>query len=708
MKDTLLLSATGPAPSGGAGPSGGAIVYWINMTTDPPEETSSISKGDLADWLDSEYGIVEHCTSEKSADAYDPSDPDDTTETRLQDALSGDRCSDSALQIGLPTACAVGRRLGDSVTETVYVHWSNPDTIGENYTFRATSDISPSGPTRGGKTISVVIDFTDTDYTSIKRYADADDVADLWKDNPPEFLGNVLVGQAIVDRDTIGVGWSNGRITLTQPVSGRLTFLLPIQYDVWSVSIPGVIVGNKRNYTATAYAFSDFLTVPAEVELSNEIEDPAEGSDCDLCGGSTDPLGENTDGSTVVVNSSCQLRTDWEIRNKCDTSIIVDSGTTYTDTPCPSKRVRTVTYTTAGTPDSAKITEEEYTEECCTDNPEKRCIPECREITNTWAGGVPVQPSEESWRSRYPNSVVTFVRVRPPNGCGVRRDKFVAERCGCDGITKLVWAAANPTIIAPNGSVALEVTGGDPPGEPITWEITSGEEYTLTGGGQSYTGGRSVDLFAGAFPCGSAEIGVADSCSDVTGTVDHTGGLTLRTSNPTSINDDTIARFYKDNGVSPTTFTISGVSSSDVYFYNTANIQEITTTAASLLIRVRYGICSDIEFTLTVDDGCNTDSQSITAVANLPLTLRTSNPTLIKDDTVAGFYKDNGVSPTTFTISGVSSSDVYFNGTANIQEITTTVASIYIRVRPSAIGLSFDLTVNDGCNIDTQTVTTID
>lgn len=473
MRDTLLLSATGPAPSGGA------IEYWVNMTTDPPEETSSISKKDLADWLDSVYGIVEHCTGEKSADAYNPSDPDDTTETRLQGALSGENCSESALQIGLPTACAVGRRLGDKINKTVYVHWSDPDTIGENYTFKATSDISPSGPTRGYKTISVVIDFTDTDYAPIKRYADADDVADMWLDNPPEFLGNVLVGQAIVDRDTIGVGWSNGRITLTQPVSGRLTFLLPIRYDVWSVSIPGVIVGNKRNYTTTAYAFSDFLTEPAEVELSDEIEDPAEGSDCDLCGGSTDPLGKNTDGSTVVNPSTrpCQLRTDWEIRNKCDTSIIIDSGTTYTDTPCPSKRVRTVSYTSAETPESAKITAEEYTEECCVP-PTIGCVPECREITTTWAGGVPVQPSEEYYRSRYPNSVVTFVYLRPPGGCGVRRDKFSAPSGECCLFPRMVVTLVDNWLEVLEDDVVIHYSE-NVPGVPYTIFLTKGASVTV-------------------------------------------------------------------------------------------------------------------------------------------------------------------------------------------------------------------------------------
>ena len=683
MNDVLTLSATGPAPPGGT------TEYWISMTTDPPEETSSISKEDLARWLDSVYGIVEHCTGEKSADAYSPSDPEDTTETRLQGALSGEKCSESASQLGLPAACAVGRRLGDSITETVYVHWSDPDTIGESYTFKATSDISPSGPSRGRKTISVVIDFTDTDYAPIKRYADADAVADIWKDNPPEFLGNVLVGQAIVDRKTIGVGWSNGRITLTQPVSGRLTFLLPIQYDVWTVSVPGVIVGNKRNYTATAYAFSYFLTEPAEVELSDEIEDPAEGSDCDLCGGSTDPLGKNADGSTVVNSSTrpCQLRTDWEIRNKCDTSIIIDSGTTYADTPCPSKRVRTVSYSDAQTPESAKITDEKYTEDCCV-APTIGCVPECREITSTWAGGVPAQPSEEYYRSKYPNSVVTFVYVRPQGGCGERRDKFVAGNCNdCEGIIKLVWSENNPDIIAPGGSVILEVTGGDPVAKPITWTLQGGGTgYTLTGGGTSYVNGRSVEVFASVEVCGPTTVKADDGCSTASGPLKHTGGVAI---------DYTTVGELRDGRVYNNVYLVTGSGTPPYTYRSTGSwrfgdgAQVIVTT--SPVVSVYLDLASCDEGTLTVEDDCSSDFCALALPGATPVSISYTTAGCWSGKTYVNIYlvPGSGWYPFVWTCSGE------WNFGDGSQEVVAGGSVSVYSTNPSA---GFTVTVTSQCN----------
>lgn len=436
ITDTLQLSISGSDPV-----SSSASQAWIKLTLDPPERQNEITKKQLSEWLNSAYGITDPCRGIKSEDAYQPGDHTDSTQQRLQTALSGGSCYEAADYLAMRQQCNPFTRAGFSRQFNVYAHCSS-EYIRERYKFRCSSDISPSGPHPAQSVIQVIIDFDDADYVPVYRYAEADEVRELWEKEQPVWLGDVLIGKARVDSDTIGVGWSNGRIVLSEPVSGRLVVSLPIQYDVWSVSVPGTIIAGKRDYTASAFAFEVSINEPALIELTDETEDPAEGTDCQLCDGVDDPLepGDYIKGPTgelivtgTTAGQDCQLAIPWEVRNWC-TDELIDSGTRYEPTTCPDKvqPYTEITYTTASTPDSAKWSAAEYKEACCEEVNRETCLT-CKKIYRTYEGTNQVLPSREYWQDRHPNNQVIFNFVPTEDGgpCGQRVDTFDSPNTTC-------------------------------------------------------------------------------------------------------------------------------------------------------------------------------------------------------------------------------------------------------------------------------------
>lgn len=516
MRSQLKIQISGDEPTATNGDQ-----VWVKLTTDSPEYTSQITKSQLADWLDSAYGIVDHCTGEKSDNAYDRSNPDDTTESRLQSALTGGNCYDNADLLAMHEQCNPLTRSGESKKFSVYVHCSS-ELVRDSYSFRCSSDVSPSGPNKSGSTVDVVIDFTDAKEVPVYRFAEPEDVSDLWRDDPPQWLGNVLVDNKIYDSSTIGVAWRNGRIVLSKTVSGRLYFRLPIKYDVWNVSVPGTIIGDKRDYSATAYAFHDQLSDPAEIELSDEQEDPAEGSDCDLCGGTDTPTDSVTEAEGEPIGGPCQKRINWELRNSC-TNSLVDYGVRYEDSPCPNTQVTEVAYTGAETPEGARYTAEEFEDECC-DPPEgPGCLP-CKDIYSTYQGGAPVQPSEEYWRNRYAPAQVFFNRVRVEGGgpCGTRTDSFKGGQCdACDNVEAIEYLDDNPDVVAAGSSVTVSIDGGL---DEITWTLEGGSGFEFSNGNTKIVSGKAVTIYSTVLACGSVTIVANDGCSEDRGGLSSTYG----------------------------------------------------------------------------------------------------------------------------------------------------------------------------------------
>lgn len=85
----------------------------------------------------------------------------------------------------------------------------------------------------------------------------------------------------------------------------------------------------------------------------------------------------------------------------------------------------------------------------------------------------------------------------------------------CGDKLPLEWPEENPVEIDPGLSVDLEVTGGIPETMPITWEILSGQGYSLGDGDQIVTGGATMVLYASDDCCGEVTLNVYDECSNV-------------------------------------------------------------------------------------------------------------------------------------------------------------------------------------------------
>jgi hypothetical protein len=552
-----------------------------------------------------------------------------------------------------------------------------------------------------------------------------------------EWIGGNVVDQYGRAKSIADPQWDRGgRLYWAENIrSGHIFAEFDTIYDQWTCTLQGVWTTGKRDYNATVTAI--WAGNPVELPLDVPDAEAEESEPCEAFANIADPVDlsvpnneiSSVPGSVTITGTvagqddrQCYQVIITKYYHPC-TGVHVRDEETQVPAPCDGPDdldgpnpppIYLEAFIGVGDPDfesgrdcSQPCTPEGYEEICCHPPAYSWCVPTCTQWQSKNQGGLLPPGGIAALKQEYGDDV-QVVWVYPEDGdCGVHTDTLIMPTGGCkdlcDGVDSLSWDADNPVTIAPNSTVSLSVVGGNPPDLPIYWEITSGSGYTLTGGGQTYSGGRTIDLIAGGSICGPAEITAYDDCTDTAGSVINTGGITLRADNPSTIQTGSYGVFYIDGGINPKTFTISGASSSDVYFLG--GVQEVSTTAGYIYVYVRYPICGDIDFFLSVDDGCNTDSQMIIAGA-MPITLRADNPSTIQTGSYGVFYIDGGINPKTFTISGASSSDVYFLG--GVQEVSTTAGYIYVYVRYGAIGLTFDLSVDDGCNTDSQTIITVD
>lgn len=300
----LSPNITGETPPD---PVSGGAAYWIRLTKDLPPAPEKISRAQLARALDNVMGITDHCTGAKSPDAYDPSG-EQTAEQYLQDKLSGTGCQGLASSLNVSQNCALDKRLGKPLIKNVYVHCSS-DAVRDDYTLRSTgSAIILSGPSPGSRIIRAEIDFGRTSYVPVRYYAEADDVASLWRTRgyAPRWQGPVLQG---ITRITPPFPhWqTSGTITVGTEVSGKLIVYLPIQFDTWRVSIPGSIVGDKRSYTARFLAASQYLDKPSRITLEDETDADPLANDCSVCGGGFEAYPAGIDPDDILAGSGGDL-----------------------------------------------------------------------------------------------------------------------------------------------------------------------------------------------------------------------------------------------------------------------------------------------------------------------------------------------------------------------------------------------------------------
>jgi hypothetical protein len=287
-------SPSDPAPSS---------AHWIRLTEDPPPVPEFISRAKLALEIDKVMGITNHCTGEKTPEAYNPSG-EQTAEQYAQEELAGKGCQDFASSLKVSENCALDKRLGKPLIKNVYAHCSS-DTVRDDYTLRPTgSAIILSGPTRSRRTIRLEIDFGKTSYVPVRYYAEKDDVDKLWNDPKyrPTWEGPVL--QGITRIPPPKPYWKvSGTVVVGQEVSGKLIIFLPIQFDTYRVSIPGILVGDKRNYNARFIASSYYLDKPSQITLEDETEGDPQANDCSICGGDSTPFPDGFDLDDLLAGS---------------------------------------------------------------------------------------------------------------------------------------------------------------------------------------------------------------------------------------------------------------------------------------------------------------------------------------------------------------------------------------------------------------------
>jgi hypothetical protein len=436
----------------GAEPS--STERWLRLTTDPPERDEGVSKAQLAGMLDSLIGITDHCKQD--------SVPTENIDSKIKQKLSGQAsCQSSAEQLQLAEKCSPARRTGLPIKKNVYAHWSwNEDPPSELYrVVPLGSAIVLSGPVRSSKVINLVIDVTNSNSAPVRYHADEEARTALWRKQPPRWIGNVVVGKRIVAGPEIG--WSNGKVLLGATVSGRLELWLPIKFDTWELSVPGVYIGDgKRSYKAKVFGVSELLAQPAEVNLEDEKDGDPDSEDCSVCGGSADAVPDDQvpgDGSGgVVVNGNpvyCYITINWTLYKSC-TSDYVGRGVEYRGVECPAGEDITPTYNvgfnsikelpdyiyevasydverfTGGGEDV--IVAAEYKSKCCYDAVLPGCIPECMTKKSTYYGTTwPLV--EQKLKAEYPGET-KIVYVGPRSGaCGERTDEFVPPQgsCGC-------------------------------------------------------------------------------------------------------------------------------------------------------------------------------------------------------------------------------------------------------------------------------------
>lgn len=517
---------------------------WLRLTTDPPDKEEGVSKAELAAMLDNLIGITDHCSQD--------SVPAEDIDNKIKQKLGGQAsCQTAAERLKFAEKCSPARRAGLAVKKNVYVHWSWYEAPpSENYRLIPLgSAIVLSGPLRSAKTVKLVIDVTNLDSAPVRYHADEAARIALWRKQPPRWIGKVLVGKKIVAGPEIG--WSNGKVVLGATVSGRLEMWLPIIFDTWTISIPGVYLGDgKRSYTAKVLGVSELLNQPAELEIEDETEGDPDAEDCSACGGSSDAVpddqiflstGDDGDGTGtetgigLIINGNpvyCYIRIDWTLVTQC-TGKQVDSGTEYLQVECPKDENITPTYNIGfdsikelpdyiyevGSEEQERytgegetgITDAEDKNNCCCNPADPRYIAQCKTRKSTYSGTTwPLV--EKDLKDQY-DGETNIVYVGPRSGvCGTRTDEMVVpDNDCCDDVTELSPSPDNPDVISSSVPATIGIVGGK---SLYTWEISDDGFYFSASENikKIITSATKVTVYAESTACGSCDVNITDSC----------------------------------------------------------------------------------------------------------------------------------------------------------------------------------------------------
>jgi hypothetical protein len=411
---------------------------WLRLATDPPAAEAELTVAELAALLDELVGVPDPCSGAPAAPVADPV-------AALEEALAGPDCDAVAARLRIATNCSTARRTGQPAVKNIYAHWSD-EMLAEDYSLAPLgSALILSGPVRSSKVINLIVDVSDAASAPVRYFVNEEARAALWRKQPPRWIGNVIDNKRIMPGPEIG--WGGGKVTFGgRVVSGRCELWLPIIYDTWTVSLPGVQVGDKRSYRAKFLGISGLLDQPAEIEIEDEAEGNPDANDCSACGGSTVAfeLPENAD-------VFCYEEVVTEFTRPCDDAV-QGRAVEYRQVPCPANTLPQLNAGTGAIPalpnyisrqmtrriasviassDYDAISWQEYVKSCCYAPVKDTCKPDCRQITRTWRGQA--WPKKEEAVKRQYLGETEIIYVAPEDGiCGKRVDRFAASRlCDC-------------------------------------------------------------------------------------------------------------------------------------------------------------------------------------------------------------------------------------------------------------------------------------
>jgi hypothetical protein len=335
--------------------------------------------------------------------------------------------------------------------------------------------------------LRLVIDISDSDSAPVRYNVDRVALAGAWIRTPPRWIGNVLEDRRIVAGPS--VDWANGKVILGRSVSGRLEIVLPIIYDAWEISIPGVYLEQgRRSYAAKVLGISSLLREPAELDIEDETDGNPDAAECQPCGKPRNPLdGPLVDGGGTVTGDpdECYGQLDWEELSSCSGNQ-VNSGTTYTPGSCPEGKSGRTSYRrerryVPETDPEYLMDESKYAADCCNKPVADGCIPPCRKIRSTWQGQQ-WPDVEAALRAKYGDET-KIIYLSPKDGpCGTRTDEFrSSRRCSCpDGTGFAVNYIDNQVLIKHGNAVVLNSGFRSPSDPPLDfYKITKPGYYTI-------------------------------------------------------------------------------------------------------------------------------------------------------------------------------------------------------------------------------------
>lgn len=727
MSHIVSISYRGQQP-GASSPVGS-----LALAQELPEQ-KQLTVADVATIIDDMHGVVDPCQNTRDNNSYLAIPlPGTNLKEHQQQYLQGKFSSTSSLENlaeNFGGSCLV--KQGKPIKLEIYAFWSNRE-IEDNYKL-----ICPVGRVDNKRQVqsrfrlrievsnAAEIDFS---YFVLERPG-------FQAFKKLEWIGGNIVDQYGRAKSIASPRWDRGgRLYWSENIrSGHIFAEFDTIYDQWTCTLPGVLTSGKRDYNATVTA----IWAGDPVELALEVPDAGdeESAPCqevlndaeavDLSVPSNDPPRSDAEPVDPADDGECYQVTITDYYHPC-TGDYVRTGETQVPAPCDGfddldgpnpPPIYKEAFISVGDPAFASGTDcgdpctaDGYQEICCRPPDESLCVPACLQWYSKNQGGLLPPGGIDALKQQYGDNVAV-VWVYPEDGdCGGHVDKLVlpTDPCvdPCDGVAQLVWSPGNPSGIAPGGSVELSVTGGNYPDLPVLWSIASGTGYTFSNGQQQITAGLTVTVYAGAVICGAAVINADDGCTEVTGSVVSTSAMSFDYQNPGE-NPDTILAgtafetYRIKDFVGEPTWTISGASPAQVYFYDTENQQEVTGSSAWGIV-VDADICDDIEFELTVTDSCDVIELDITGVSRGPLAFDYQypgeNPVSVAPDGGYEVYrvKDN-IGGMVWTVSGAPSSQVYFLGTANLQTVeSNSVAWGIVFASSLPVGTSITLTVADDC-----------